>query len=147
MTVLWAVISEKVNAAIERVIRISKPRKVILFGSCARGETGLNSDADSLIITDDTATNCRQESVRIRRSLRGISMAMDILVIPESRFEELVNQPGLIYREAAKHGKVVYESSSYKGRMPTKPENWLVHAESDLDLDLSCWMIRNRKGP
>ena len=38
-------------------------------------------------------------------------MSMDILVVPESELEELASMPGLIYREAIKHGKVVYESS------------------------------------
>jgi hypothetical protein len=43
-----------------------------------------------------------------RRALRGISMPMDILVIPEKRLQELADQPGLVYREAVRHGQVVY---------------------------------------
>lgn len=35
---------------------------------------------------------------------------MDILVVPCSRFEALREKLGLIYREADRHGKVVYES-------------------------------------
>jgi hypothetical protein len=36
-------------------------------------------------------------------------MPVDILVVPHSKWEELKDVPGLIYREAAKSGKVVYE--------------------------------------
>lgn len=38
-------------------------------------------------------------------------MPMDILVVPEAIFEDLANVPGLIYREALRSGKVVYESN------------------------------------
>jgi len=49
--------------------------------------------------------------VRIRRALKGIDMAMDILVVPEDKLEELSATPGLIFREALNKGKVVYESA------------------------------------
>jgi hypothetical protein len=35
---------------------------------------------------------------------------MDILVVPERKWVELKDEPGLIYREAMRKGKVVYES-------------------------------------
>jgi hypothetical protein len=38
-------------------------------------------------------------------------MPMDILVVPERKWLELKDEPGLIYREALKNGKVIYESS------------------------------------
>jgi hypothetical protein len=53
--------------------------------------------------------NPRQESVRIRRALRGIGMPMDILVVADRRLRELADAPGLIYREALREGKVVYD--------------------------------------
>jgi predicted nucleotidyltransferase len=85
--------------------------KVILFGSYVRGNMNLNSDLDILVVTGDDIENPRKESVRIRRALKGIVMSMDILVVPESKLEELTNVPGLIYREAIRNGKVVYESA------------------------------------
>ena len=54
----------------------------------------------------------RKESVRIRQALRGLSMPMDILVISEGRLKELGDRPGLIYREALRSGKVVYEAAA-----------------------------------
>jgi hypothetical protein len=71
----------------------------------------LNSDLDILVVTGDDIENPRKESVRIRRALKGIVMSMDILVVPESKLEELTNMPGLIYREAMRDGEVVYECS------------------------------------
>jgi hypothetical protein len=71
----------------------------------------LNSDLDILIVTGDDIESPRKESVRIRRALKGIMMSMDILVVQENKLEELTNIPGLIYREAIRNGKVVYETS------------------------------------
>ena len=65
---------------------------------------------DILVVTGDEVVNTRKESVRIRRALRGISMPMDILVVPESKLRALASTPGLIYREALEQGEVVYKS-------------------------------------
>ena len=108
---LWAITPEKVQTAIKRIIEVSRPRKLILFGSYVRGNMNLNSDLDILVVTGDDIENPRKESIRIRRALKGIVMSMDILVVPESKLEELTNMPGLIYREAMRDGEVVYECS------------------------------------
>ncbi len=106
----WQVTPDKVNAAIRRIIEICNPWKLILFGSYGKDQITIDSDVDFLVITRDTVENTRKESVRIRRALRGISMPMDILVIPQKQWELLKDQPGLIYREAQTQGTVVYES-------------------------------------
>jgi predicted nucleotidyltransferase len=111
MSSLWEITPEKVQNAIKRIVEVSRPRKLILFGSYVRGNMNLNSDLDILVVTGDDIENPRKESVRIRRALKGIVMSMDILVVPESKLEELINVPGLIYREAMRDGEVVYESA------------------------------------
>ncbi len=112
MTPVWAITPEKIKQAVRKIVDFEQPKRVILFGSAARGETTINSDADFLIVTRDEVESPRKESVRIRQALRGLSMPMDILVISEKRLEELGDQPGLIYREALRTGKVVYEAAA-----------------------------------
>ena len=111
MSSLWEITPEKVQTAIKKIIEVSRPRKLILFGSYVSGNMHLNSDLDILVVTGDEIENPRKESVRIRRALKGIVMSMDILVVQESKLEELTNMPGLIYREAMRDGEVVYECS------------------------------------
>lgn len=106
----WEITSKKVDETIRKIIEISRPLKIILFGSYVRGATDRNRDLDVLVITEDSIESTRLESVRIRRALRDISMPMDILVVPHSKWEELKDVHGLIYREAWKTGKIVYES-------------------------------------
>ena len=110
MSVSWAITPEKIEAAVKRIVSVAQPRKVILFGSVVAGKPDIHSDVDILVVTKDEVKNCRQESMRIRRALRGIAMPMDILVIPEKRLQALADQPGLVYQEAVRHGRVVYET-------------------------------------
>jgi len=112
MTVSWVVTPEKVQAAIQRIIEISRPKRLILFGSFVSGKTGEHSDLDVLVVSADESIDPRKESVRIRRELRGVLMPMDILVVPEGRLRELADAPGLIYREILRTGRVVYESAA-----------------------------------
>lgn len=105
----WEVSPQKVDAAVRKIIEIGRPLKIILFGSFIKGTTTANSDLDILVVTRDEIANPRAESVRIRRALRGVSMPMDIIVIPETQWMQLKDRPGMIYRQALLEGRVVYD--------------------------------------
>jgi uncharacterized protein len=111
MTVSWEITPLKIQQVIEKIVALANPKKMILFGSYVQGETHKNSDLDILIVTGKEVESSRKESIRIRRGLKGINMPMDILVVPEDKFEELAHTHGLIYREAIAKGRVVYESA------------------------------------
>ena len=111
MAMKWEITSEKVQKVISKIVEVSNPRKLILFGSYARGNQHINSDLDILVVAGDEIDNPRKEGIRIRRALKGINMPMDILVVSENKLEELIAIPGLIYKEAVSKGKVVYESA------------------------------------
>jgi predicted nucleotidyltransferase len=61
-----AITPEKVQTALQKITEVSKPRKLILFGSYVSGETHPNSDLDVLIVTKEDVENPRKESARIR---------------------------------------------------------------------------------
>lgn len=107
----WLVTPEKIEAAVRRIVEVARPNRVILFGSAARGETHWDSDADFLVVLPQ-ANRPREESVRIRRALDGINMPVDVLVVAEERLQSLADRPGLIYREALRHGRVLYDSAA-----------------------------------
>ncbi len=109
MATSWEVTPQKVRAAVEKIIETAHPRQIILFGSYVKGRTHRDSDLDVLVVAEGPVENPRQESVRIRRALRGIGMPMDILVVAERQLKDLADTPGLIYREALREGKIVYE--------------------------------------
>src|SRR5215468_6580266 len=106
----WQITPEEVQAVVRRLIQVARPKKIILFGSYVYGRLTRDSDLDILVaIGDDNVESPRRESVRLRNSVADINMPMDILVVPHSRFEALRQKIGLIYREADRHGKIVYE--------------------------------------
>lgn len=91
-----------------RILAVSNPAKIILFGSYARGDFGPDSDLDLLVILDEVDSP-RSESVHLRRSLRGLLVPVDILVATPEQVERHRNTVGLIYRSALSEGKVLYE--------------------------------------
>lgn len=111
MSASWQVTPEKVQTAVDTIIDIAAPRKIILFGSYVAGTMHTDSYLDVMVVTADSTINPRQESVRIRRALRGIFMPMDIIVVPEETLAQHADTPGLIYREALKQGRVVYDAA------------------------------------
>lgn len=112
MSTSWEVTQQKVKSVIEKIVETGRPRKVILFGSYVTGKMNVNSDLDVLVVSGKKVENPRKESVRIRKALKGILMPMDILVVSEDDLKELADTPGLIYREAVRRGKIVYDSQS-----------------------------------
>ncbi len=112
MEPVWAVTPEKVDAVVKRLVEVGRPRKIFLFGSYVRGQTHRHSDLDLLVVAGDKIENTRKESVRLRSAVEDILMSMDIVVVRESVFEALKDKIGLIYREAVRHGRLVYDAGA-----------------------------------
>ena len=61
--------------------------QIILFGSHARGDARSDSDLDFLVIEPEV-DNRRAESVRLRRELRGLGIAADVVVVSADHVAE-----------------------------------------------------------
>jgi predicted nucleotidyltransferase len=92
---------------IHRVKGVCRPDKLILFGSAAIGKMAKDSDIDLLLLEKDIE-NPRQESIRIRRALRGLGFPFDVIVMKTTVFETTKNIIGTISYPAHKYGKVLY---------------------------------------
>jgi len=100
--------ADMVNDIVERLVERFHPDKVILFGSCARGEADEGSDVDLLIVAE-TDLDPGERFPAARRALAGIPAAFDLIVrTPDEyrRRREVVND--IVYF-AEKYGKVIYE--------------------------------------
>lgn len=107
----WLVTGTKIADAVRCIVEVARPEKVILFGSAARGDTNRDSDADFLVVLKHV-DRPREESVRIRRALRSINMPVDIVVVGQDQLRTLGDHPGLVYREAIRHGRVLYDRAA-----------------------------------
>ncbi len=108
----WEITHQKVHEAIHRIITKVSPHKIIIFGSYVAGTFSQNSDLDIMVIMKPPLLNARNESVKIRRLLKGIQMSIDVLVTTADRFEKIKDMEGLIYKEILKTGRVVYEGKA-----------------------------------
>ena len=84
--------------------------RVILFGSRARGEARSDSDLDLLVIEPDEVPKRRAESARLRRELRGLDVALDLIVISARHAEEWGHFKGTMLHEALREGRVLVEA-------------------------------------
>lgn len=106
-TPIWAPTPEKMQAAIKRLVAVAQPTKIILFGSQACGDADDHSDVDLLVIKPHVADRY-EEIIELDRSLTGILIPVDILLVSESEFEERADQPGTVERAARQEGRVLY---------------------------------------
>jgi uncharacterized protein len=106
--------SHSANHAIEsmvrRIVQEFRPFRVILFGSCARGEAGPDSDVDLLIVMPVKGPKHRKQ-VEIRLALRDIRVPKDIIVTTPEDFAWRKDVVGTIEYPAAREGKVLYAQS------------------------------------
>jgi uncharacterized protein len=96
---------------LDAVVAYFQPRRVIVFGSVARGDAGADSDIDLLVIVDDDTPPAR---LTLRAGLEsGMSYRHPADVIPcrESVFRRKARIAGTLAFEAAHAGKVIYERS------------------------------------
>lgn len=82
-------------------------RKVILFGSCARGEETKDSDIDLCLVFDDSAEITSRQMLLYKGNLRCVdSHDRDIVFCNQ---KHLVNQEQLIYRMINHDGKLLLD--------------------------------------
>lgn len=105
-----AVDEELTQEIIRRILTVSEPDRVILFGSAASGQMTRDSDID-LLVVEPVPENTRHESVRIRQALGDIGYPVDVIVIATERFEETKGIIGGIAYPAHKFGRVLYEAT------------------------------------
>ena len=95
---------------VRRILRVAAPERILLFGSAATGEMTPDSDIDLLILEPSPPPD-HERRVAIRRTLRGLGVAFDIMVMSTERFEETKNLIGGIAYPANKYGRVIYEAA------------------------------------
>lgn len=101
---------ETVSKLTRLLIEAARPRRIILFGSRARGEASEDSDMDVMVVQDAPADRLA-EMVRLNRLLRWVDPPVDLLVVSEEKYDYWRDTPGNIYFEAASEGKVLYEAA------------------------------------
>jgi uncharacterized protein len=96
-----------VQEIVSRIVAQVHPLRVFLFGSTARGERCPESDVDLLIVMPE-GTHKRGTAQALYRTLRGVGVAVDLVVTTEGDLEYHKDNPSLIYRTILQEGKELY---------------------------------------
>jgi predicted nucleotidyltransferase len=90
---------------LNRIKNDRRVRKVLLFGSLARGDARDHSDDIDLIVVKDAQMRFLD---RLDEFYDGAREAMDILVYTPQEFEEMKERP--FVKRALREGKMLYEA-------------------------------------
>lgn len=93
---------------VESIVAKFRPRKIVVFGSYARGDASPDSDLDILVITEcDEPTY--QRAAAIRLEIHPSPCPIDILVYTPEEIERYEGVTNHIVTEALREGIVAYE--------------------------------------
>jgi len=92
---------------VQRIVETVRPRRILLFGSAARGQMGPNSDLDILVIMPD-GIHRRRTAQDIYRGLLGMGIAKDVVVVTESDIRKYGDNPSLVLFPALREGRELY---------------------------------------
>ena len=94
---------------LSRVVDYFHPRRVLLFGSRARGESGPDSDIDLLVILDDDAPADKLTLRAGWESRRGYDHPVDVVPVRDAVYRRRAKIAGTLAYEAEIDGIAVYE--------------------------------------
>ena len=95
---------------VQRIVAAVQPRRIVLFGSAARGQLGPHSDLDVLVVMPD-GVHRRQTARRAYRALAGLGWAKDIVVVTEEDVRRFSDEPSLVIHPALKEGRELYRAA------------------------------------
>ena len=103
-------LEDELRVFIDQWSRDPSIKKIILFGSVARGEVHRGSDLDLIIIQETD----KKFLSRLEPFYRDARVAMDILVYTPEEFAAMAE--GVFLKNALRDGVVIYEAGTGKGR-------------------------------
>jgi predicted nucleotidyltransferase len=101
----------QLQKAINVIVRVADPEKIILFGSRARGDYRDDSDYDLCVIKSNIEHR-RRLAKKLYRYLYETGAAIDLIVETPEKFNELKNNPYMIYKAIKDNGRLIYEKEN-----------------------------------
>lgn len=109
MTVKSPVFEEIIPELVSRIVQAVHPKRIILFGSAARGQMGPQSDLDVLVIMP-VGTHRRETERIINRALLRLGVPTDVVVVTEEDVERLAHEESMVICPAIREGKEIYRA-------------------------------------
>ena len=99
------------DRVVSRLVDALHPRRIVLFGSAARGEMGPHSDYDLMVVMAD-GTHRGETSKKAYRALWGTGTAVDIVVVTEHDVAVCGDDPFYVLHDALTDGVELYRAAA-----------------------------------
>ena len=96
------------QAITQRIVEHFEPRRIVLFGSQARGDDTRDSDLD-LFIEMDTDRRPPERAAAVAALFGLRPWSLDVIVYTPSEVERLGGRPGTLLGHIEAEGRVLYE--------------------------------------
>src|SRR5437016_5825678 len=96
---------------VRRLVEAVDPDRIILFGSCARGDASPDSDID-LLIVKDTDEPAYRRTIPAYRALSGLGVPKDIIWRTPAEVEDWSRVATYVTTRALQEGRILYEKRS-----------------------------------
>lgn len=100
---------EQIQAAADRIAAALHPKKIILFGSYARGDATEHSDLDLMVVEPETVKNEYKAMIVGRDAVGSMGLGVDVLVYDQETFDHRAEWCSSPIHWARVEGKVLYE--------------------------------------
>ncbi len=104
----WLVSEAKLVAAVQKIVELANPVRVVAFGSRARGNHRAESDLDLAGILKHF--DPKHDMPPVRRSDLDISMPVDLLVFGQQRHDFMKDSIISVHHEIATEGVTLYDA-------------------------------------
>jgi predicted nucleotidyltransferase len=103
---------DKLEKALECLKRY-EPEKIILFGSCARGDMDESSDLDFVVIKK-TRKRFLKRLLEVARLIDSDLGKVDVFVYTPKEFQEMVERGNPFVERVLREGKILYAKEACK---------------------------------
>lgn len=97
-----------IDEIVARLVAAFAPRRIYLFGSWARGESGPDSDLDILVVVSSSELPGHRRDQMALRALRGIRAAIDVFVLTEEEFDRKLGVVCSLPATVVREGKLIH---------------------------------------
>lgn len=105
-------LSEWVPHVVAQLLAASEPLKIVLFGSVARGDDGLDSDLDLLVVLPAVEPARRPQLMADLRAAISARVPVDVFVTDPEELERRKDVIGSLVYWPVREGVVVYERAA-----------------------------------
>ena len=99
-----------IQEIVEKIVGAFHPRRIVLFGSRARGEQDAESDVD-LLVEMETGLQPLQRRLAVDRLFGLRDWPMDVFVYTPEEVEQTRDTVGTLTYAALREGETVYEET------------------------------------